>query len=132
MDGRFDRDYYERFYFDPASSVTSRAEMNARGRLIGACARHIGLPVKRLLDAGCGVGLLRAPLRRALPEATYTGIVPDTFQPDAEVVLKGVLGPDGFVVQPNGVMAKCPSKYEAQVDTKGRGVAKQGTTSGGE
>lgn len=74
MDGRFDRDYYERFYFDPASSVTSRAEMNARGRLIGACARHIGLPVKRLLDAGCGVGLLRTPLRRALPEATYTGI----------------------------------------------------------
>ena len=52
MDGRFDRDYYERFYFAPASSVTSRAEMNARGRLIGACARHIGLPVKRLLDAG--------------------------------------------------------------------------------
>jgi cytochrome c-type biogenesis protein CcmE len=65
-------------------------------------------------------------------KATYTGIVPDTFQPDAEVVLKGVLGPDGFVVHPNGVMAKCPSKYEAQVDTKGRGAAKQGTTSGGE
>lgn len=74
MDGRFDRNYYDRFYFNPASSVTSRAEMNARGQLIGACARHLGLPVKRLLDAGCGVGLLRAPLRRALPEATYTGI----------------------------------------------------------
>ena len=65
-------------------------------------------------------------------KATYTGIVPDTFQPDAEVVLKGVLGPDGFVVQPNGVMAKCPSKYEAQVDTKGRVPAKTGATSGGE
>lgn len=74
MDGRFDRNYYHRYYFDPASSVTSRAEMNARGQLIGACARHIGLPVKRLLDAGCGVGLLRAPLRRVLPQATYTGI----------------------------------------------------------
>lgn len=74
MDGRFDRDYYERFYFDPASSVTSRAEMNARGRLIGACALHIGLPVKRVLDAGCGVGLLRTPLKRVLPRAEYTGI----------------------------------------------------------
>lgn len=74
MDGRFDRNYYHRYYFDPASSVTSRAEMNARGQLIGACARHLGLPVKRLLDAGCGVGLLRAPLRRVLPQATYTGI----------------------------------------------------------
>jgi cytochrome c-type biogenesis protein CcmE len=44
--------------------------------------------------------------------AAYTGIVPDTFSDDAEVVLKGRLGPDGFHVDPNGVMAKCPSKYE--------------------
>jgi cytochrome c-type biogenesis protein CcmE len=44
--------------------------------------------------------------------AVYSGIVPDTFKDDAEVVLKGRLGPDGFHVDPNGVMAKCPSKYE--------------------
>lgn len=44
--------------------------------------------------------------------ATYTGIVPDTFKNDAEVVLKGRLTESGFVVEPNGVMAKCPSKYE--------------------
>ncbi len=46
--------------------------------------------------------------------ASYTGVVPDTFKDDAEVVLKGRLTPDGFHVEPNGVMAKCPSKYEAQ------------------
>ncbi|HEY8549703.1 MAG TPA: cytochrome c maturation protein CcmE [Vicinamibacterales bacterium] len=46
--------------------------------------------------------------------ATYRGIVPDTFKGGAEVVVKGTLGPDGFVVEPNGVMAKCPSKYEAR------------------
>ncbi len=74
MDGRFDREYYERYYIDPASSVTSRAEMSARARFIAAYAAHIGLPVRRLLDAGCGVGLLRAPLKRALPRAEYTGI----------------------------------------------------------
>ncbi|HSC25897.1 MAG TPA: cytochrome c maturation protein CcmE [Vicinamibacterales bacterium] len=45
--------------------------------------------------------------------AYYTGVVPDTFKGGAEVVVKGRLGPDGFVVDPNGVMAKCPSKYEA-------------------
>lgn len=44
--------------------------------------------------------------------ATYSGIVPDTFKDDAEVVLKGTLTPEGFQVEPNGVMAKCPSKYE--------------------
>ena len=47
--------------------------------------------------------------------ATYTGLVPDTFKGGAEVVLKGRLGPHGFDVNPNdGVMAKCPSKYEAK------------------
>ena len=45
-------------------------------------------------------------------DASYTGIVPDTFKDDAEVVLRGRLSPDGFHVDPNGVMAKCPSKYE--------------------
>jgi cytochrome c-type biogenesis protein CcmE len=46
--------------------------------------------------------------------ATYQGIVPDTFKDEAEVVLKGSLAPDGFHVVPDGVMAKCPSKYEAK------------------
>lgn len=56
-------------------------------------------------------------------KATYTGIVPDTFKDDSEVVLKGVLGPDGFTVHPNGVMAKCPSKYEAKVGAAGAAAA---------
>jgi 2-polyprenyl-3-methyl-5-hydroxy-6-metoxy-1,4-benzoquinol methylase len=30
--------------------------------------------VRRVLDAGCGVGLLRGPLRRALPRAEYIGL----------------------------------------------------------
>jgi cytochrome c-type biogenesis protein CcmE len=51
--------------------------------------------------------------------AHYTGIVPDTFSDDAEVVLKGKLGPDGFHVAPNGVMAKCPSKYEEKKNAAG-------------
>ncbi len=45
--------------------------------------------------------------------ASYSGVVPDTFKDGAEVVLKGRLSGDGFEVEPNGVMAKCPSKYES-------------------
>ena len=45
-------------------------------------------------------------------DAVYTGIVPDTFKDEAEVVLKGRLEPDGFHTEANGVMAKCPSKYD--------------------
>lgn len=58
------------------------------------------------------------PVRAGQPgsviEATYTGVVPDTFKDEAEVVLKGRLTTrGGFQVDPNGVMAKCPSKYQA-------------------
>ncbi|MBI4262765.1 MAG: cytochrome c maturation protein CcmE [Acidobacteria bacterium] len=47
--------------------------------------------------------------------ASYKGIAPDTFRNDSEVVVKGTLQPDGtFLVSEDGIMAKCPSKYEAQ------------------
>lgn len=49
--------------------------------------------------------------------AMYTGVVPDTFKDSAEVVLKGTLEPDGFHVQQDGVMAKCPSKYNPETKT---------------
>jgi cytochrome c-type biogenesis protein CcmE len=55
----------------------------------------------------------------AVIPASYTGIVPDTFKDEAEVVLKGTLTPDGFTVDPNGVMAKCPSKYEPKPGASG-------------
>jgi cytochrome c-type biogenesis protein CcmE len=45
-------------------------------------------------------------------DASYKGVVPDTFKDDSEVVLKGRLTPQGFHTEPNGVMAKCPSKYD--------------------
>ncbi len=70
----FDQSYYQRFYYDPRTAVTSRAEMRARARLISAFTTHVGLPVRRILDAGCGTGMLRAPLLRALPKATYVGL----------------------------------------------------------
>jgi cytochrome c-type biogenesis protein CcmE len=58
------------------------------------------------------------PIRSGEPgqvmSVSYTGIVPDTFKDEAEVVLRGELTADGgFHTDPNGVVAKCPSKYEA-------------------
>jgi cytochrome c-type biogenesis protein CcmE len=52
--------------------------------------------------------------------ATYTGIVPDTFKNESEVVVKGKLSGDGFAVEPNGVMAKCPSRYNPQSTAAGK------------
>jgi SAM-dependent methyltransferase len=71
---QFDRAYYRRFYFDPKTAVANRREMGARARLIAAMAEHAGLPVGRILEAGCGTGMLRTALRRLMPRAHYTGL----------------------------------------------------------
>jgi SAM-dependent methyltransferase len=70
----FDRDYYQRFYFDPKTAVANRREMLTRAKLIAAMTEHAGLPVRRILEAGCGTGMLRGALRRLLPRAQYTGL----------------------------------------------------------
>ena len=71
---RFGREYYQRYYFDPRTAVATRREMQARARLIVALTAHAALPVRRILEAGCGTGMLRAPLARLLPRARYTGL----------------------------------------------------------
>lgn len=55
--------------------------------------------------------------------ASYTGITPDTFKNDSEVVLQGTLSADGF--HATSMTAKCPSKYEPQAGapTGGAGAA---------
>ncbi len=55
--------------------------------------------------------------------ARYTGLVPDTFKNDAETVIKGRFASDGtFMVEPNGVMAKCPSRYESSAAPRPSGT----------
>jgi predicted TPR repeat methyltransferase len=48
--------------------------MTRRAELIAAFARHVELPVRRILDAGCGLGLMRTTLARRFPRARYTGL----------------------------------------------------------
>ncbi|MEA2696027.1 MAG: cytochrome c-type biosis protein CcmE [Myxococcales bacterium] len=56
----------------------------------------------------------REPRGHAIISAGYTGLVPDTFKSGAEVVASGTLTPeDKLDVSPDGIMAKCPSKYNA-------------------
>ncbi len=42
----------------------------------------------------------------------YHGLVPDTFTDKADVVVEGVLGPNG-VFHADVLLAKCPSKYDS-------------------
>lgn len=70
----FDAAFYRRFYFDPRTQVTTRAESDERARTVAALVDHLELPVRTILDAGCGLGWMRRPLLRAFPRASYTGI----------------------------------------------------------
>jgi SAM-dependent methyltransferase len=54
--------------------VVTAAEMRSRAQLIAAVLRHAEIPVRSILDAGCGVGLLRTPFAQILPRARYTGL----------------------------------------------------------
>lgn len=44
----------------------------------------------------------------------YVGLVPDTFKAGGDVVATGKMGPDGQF-QAHHILAKCASKYEAQM-----------------
>ncbi|MDH3602471.1 MAG: cytochrome c maturation protein CcmE [Candidatus Tectomicrobia bacterium] len=48
---------------------------------------------------------------------SYKGVKPDMFQPGAEVIVEGQLGPDG-VIQAVNLMTSCPSKYEEEKKRK--------------
>jgi SAM-dependent methyltransferase len=71
---RFGREYYRRYYFDPRTAVVTRHETQARARLIAALSVHSGMTVRRILEAGCGTGRLRAALMPLLPRAEYVAL----------------------------------------------------------
>jgi SAM-dependent methyltransferase len=74
MSNRFDARFYQRFYMNPRTRVTTQEEMARRAGMVAALVRQLELPVKRILDAGCGLGWLRAPLLDAFPGARYIGL----------------------------------------------------------
>ena len=72
--GRFDADFYRRFYLDAGTRVVTRAAMARRADLVAAFVRHAEYPVRSILDVGCGLGLMRTALLKHFPRARYTGL----------------------------------------------------------
>jgi SAM-dependent methyltransferase len=71
---RFDRRYYDRYYRNPRTRVQSAREVAVLGRFVCAYLEHLGQPIRRVLDAGCGLGYWRAVITEHCPNARYTGI----------------------------------------------------------
>jgi predicted TPR repeat methyltransferase len=70
----FDAGYYRRFYTNLRTRVTTPEESSRRATLIAAVMQQLELPVRRILDAGCGLGLMRPTLLSAFPSARYVGL----------------------------------------------------------
>lgn len=52
-------------------------------------------------------------------EVSYTGILPDSMAPGRELVIEGVLQPEGRQFAASEILTKCPSKYEDVAKAKG-------------
>ena len=69
----FNAAYYRRFYLTAATRAMSREQTDTRGALIAALVKQLDIPVRRILDVGCGLGWYARPLKKAFRDASYTG-----------------------------------------------------------
>lgn len=70
----FDEAYYQRYYFDKKTSVIDPEHAERLGAFVCSYLQYLRVPVKRVLDVGCGIGLWRAAVARHFPDASYHGV----------------------------------------------------------
>jgi 2-polyprenyl-3-methyl-5-hydroxy-6-metoxy-1,4-benzoquinol methylase len=75
----FDEAFFQRYYGDATTRVADASDAERLVALIGGVVDYVGVRVRRILDAGCGVGLLRAPLLARYPRARYEGLEASPF-----------------------------------------------------
>lgn len=71
---QFDAEFYRRYYRDPATRVATAADQRRIADFACAFAAQLGFRVRRVLDAGCGLGHMRASVERFFPRARYVGL----------------------------------------------------------
>lgn len=70
----FDADYYRRFYGNPDTAVTDRAETQRLVDFVLAYLDWLGLELRSVLDLGCGIGLWQKALHKRRRALDYTGV----------------------------------------------------------
>ncbi|MBX3632677.1 MAG: class I SAM-dependent methyltransferase [Simplicispira sp.] len=70
----FDEAYYQRFYFDKKTSVVDPGHVERLGAFVCSYLQYLRVPVQRVLDVGCGIGLWRGVVARHFPHASYHGV----------------------------------------------------------
>ncbi|NDZ18129.1 methyltransferase type 11 [Variovorax sp. WS11] len=70
----FDESYYQRYYFDKKTKVADPQHIERLGAFVCAYLKYLRVPVHRVLDIGCGVGLWRDIVSQHFPQARYHGV----------------------------------------------------------
>lgn len=70
----FDEAYYRRYYFDKKTKVVDPQHVERLGAFVCAYLRYLRVPVRRVLDVGCGIGLWRDIVAKHFPTASYHGV----------------------------------------------------------
>lgn len=76
---RFDESYYRRFYLDPSTRVHDPKSQRRLAAFIFSYLDYLRIPVRRVLDVGCGLGHWRRELAARRPGASYTGVESSDF-----------------------------------------------------
>ena len=71
---QFDEAYYQRYYFDKKTSVVDPQHVERLGAFVCSYLQYLRVPVRRVLDVGCGIGLWKDVVARHFPEASYHGV----------------------------------------------------------
>jgi 2-polyprenyl-3-methyl-5-hydroxy-6-metoxy-1,4-benzoquinol methylase len=70
----FDEAYYQRYYFNKKTSVVDPEHVERLGVFVCSYLKYLRVPVKRVLDVGCGIGLWQGAVARHFPDASYHGV----------------------------------------------------------
>lgn len=71
---RFDAAYYRKFYGDRETRVSDLAAIRRLAGFLHGYLAYLELPVRHVLDAGCGIGHWQKAVRAFWPKARYHGL----------------------------------------------------------
>ncbi len=66
---RFDATYCERYYRNSRTRATTPQAVRRQAAFVAAYLRHLEVPVRRVLDIGCGLGWMLGALQNEFPKA---------------------------------------------------------------
>ena len=70
----FDAAYYQRFYFDKKTRVVDPEHVKRLGAFVCSYLQYLRVPMRRVVDVGCGIGLWREVIQRHYPHAQFQGV----------------------------------------------------------